>query len=185
MHALLSTSCKISNRVKLWTHLTAPRESSQQPRVMATIKNAHTVEKATLSHDAAAQNLKDTTAMASASTLKSLSNPIVVDVRSPKEVAAAKGGAPVAGSIHVPLNVDGQPQGTHLTTTEEFRKKLLDAGVDLSSPDNAYITHCTAGNTDYIGRGARAAALLRNLGFMNAHNGGSADDIRAALKNET
>ena len=131
--------------------------------------------------DEAAKNLKNTTAMADASILQGLTNPTIIDVRSAKEVKAAKGGEPVAGSINVPFNVDGQPQGTHLTTTQEFQKKLQAAEVHLST-ENAYITHCTAGNTEYIGRGARAAALLRNLGYISAHNGGSADDIRTALK---
>ena len=131
----------------------------------------------------AAENLEKTMSMATASVLQKLDSPIIIDVRSAKEVQASKGGEPVRGSIHVPLNVDGQPQGTHLTTKDEFLEKLKAAGVDLS-PGNSYITHCTAGNTDYIGRGARAAALLRDLGYDKAHNGGSANDIRTALHTE-
>eukprot|EP00532_Pseudo-nitzschia_australis_P002097 CAMPEP_0168186514 /NCGR_PEP_ID=MMETSP0139_2-20121125/14478_1 /TAXON_ID=44445 /ORGANISM="Pseudo-nitzschia australis, Strain 10249 10 AB" /LENGTH=141 /DNA_ID=CAMNT_0008108537 /DNA_START=181 /DNA_END=606 /DNA_ORIENTATION=+ len=128
----------------------------------------------------AAKNLEDTTPMAEASILQSLDSPIIIDVRSAKEIQEAKGGKPVAGSINVPLNVDGRPQGTHLTTTEEFHEKLQSARVHLSL-DNSYIAHCAAGNTDHIGRGARAAALIRNLGYASAHNGESADDIRTAL----
>ena len=59
--------------------------------------------------------------------------------------------------------------------------------MDLSSlpkDGTAFITHCTKGNTDYVSRGTRAAALLRDLGYADAHNGGSADEIRAALSGE-
>lgn len=145
----------------------------QQPYLLQRYSEKKALEK---------KNLEATTAMAEASVLRGLDNPIIIDVRSPKEIEAGKGGVPVAGSVPVPINVDNQPQGVHLTTSEEFKRKLEAAGVDLSSQDRAFITHCTAGNTDYIGRGARAAALLRNLGFVNAHNGGSADEIRAALQ---
>ena len=139
----------------------------------------------------ALENLKETTNMADAAVIKNLKNPIIIiDVRSVKEIEACKGGVPIDGSFHVPINVDGQPQSIHVTTTEEFYNKLQAAGVilDLSnsnnnnSNNNSFITHCTAGNTKYIGRGARAAAILRNLGFDNTYNGGSADEIRAAME---
>jgi rhodanese-related sulfurtransferase len=143
----------------------------------------------------ALKNLKETTYMADASIIKSLKNPIIIiDVRSIKEIEACKGGVPIEGSFHVPINVDGQPQSIHVTTTDEFYNKLQTAGVvlDLSNnnnnnnnnnnKNNSYITHCTAGNTKYIGRCARAAAILRNLGLNNTYNGGSADEIRAALR---
>ena len=134
--------------------------------------------------------------MADAAVIKNLKNPIIIiDVRSIKEIEACKGGVPIDGSFHVPINVDGQPQSIHVTTTEEFYNKLQAAGVilDLSNinntnntnntnNNNSFITHCTAGNTKYIGRGARAAAILRNLGFDNTYNGGSADEIRAAME---
>ena len=128
----------------------------------------------------AAKNLEDTTPIAETSILQSLDSPIVIDVWLAKEVQEAKGGKPVARSINVPLNLDGQPQGIHLTTTEEFREKLDAARVHISLY-NSYIAHCTAGNMDHIGREARAAALMRNLGYASTHNGGSADDIRTAL----
>ena len=139
----------------------------------------------------ALENLKEITDMADAGVIKNLKNPIIIiDVRSIKEIEACKGGVPIDGSFHVPINVDGQPQSIHVTTTEEFYNKLQAAGVilDLSnsnnnnSNNNSFITHCTAGNTKYIGRGARAAAILRNLGFDNTYNGGSADEIRAAME---
>ena len=139
----------------------------------------------------ALENLKETTNMVDAAVIKNLKNPIIIiDVRSIKEIEACKGGVPIDGSFHVPINVDGQPQSIHVTTTEEFYNKLQAAGVilDLSnsnnnnSNNNSFITHCTAGNTKYIGRGARAAAILRNLGFDNTYNGGSADEIRAAME---
>ena len=139
----------------------------------------------------ALENLKETTNMADAAVIKNLKNPIIIiDVRSVKEIEACKGGAPIDGSFHVPINIDGQPQSIHVTTTEEFYNKLQAAGVilDLSNcnnsnnNNNSFITHCTAGNTKYIGRGARAAAILRNLGFNNTYNGGSADEIRAAME---
>ena len=129
--------------------------------------------------------------MADAAVIKNLKNPIIIiDVRSVKEIEACKGGVPIDGSFHVPINVDGQPQSIHVTTTEEFYNKLQAAGVilDLSNSNNnnnnnnSFITHCTAGNTKYIGRGARAAAILRNLGFDNTYNGGSADEIRKAME---
>lgn len=63
----------------------------------------------------------------------------------------------------------------------------MDAGIDmpsLSKSDAQFVTHCTSGNTDYVGRGNRAAALLRDLGYLNAYNGGSADEIRAVLDKE-
>ena len=142
----------------------------------------------------ALENLKETTNMVDAAVIKNLKNPIIIiDVRSVKEIEACKGGVPIDGSFHVPINVDGQPQSIHVTTTEEFYDKLQTAGVilDLSNSNNSnnhnhnnnsFITHCTAGNTKYIGRGARAAAILRNLGFDNTYNGGSADEIRAAME---
>jgi rhodanese-related sulfurtransferase len=141
----------------------------------------------------ALENLKETTDMVDAAVKKNLKNPIIIiDVRSMKEIEACKGGVPIDGSFHVPINVDGQPQSIHVTTTEEFYNKLQAAGVilDLSNinnttnnnNNNSIITHCTAGNTKYIGRGARAAAILRNLGFDNTYNGGSADEIRKAME---
>mmetsp|Transcript_82244 Transcript_82244/g.266562 ORF Transcript_82244/g.266562 Transcript_82244/m.266562 type:complete len:461 (+) Transcript_82244:77-1459(+) len=130
---------------------------------------------------AAKKHLEQTKKAADANTLRSLGNALVIDVRSAREVEAQKGGAPVDGSVHVPLNVDNNPQYVHETTAEEFQRKLEQAGVlPAAAKSVAFITHCTADTDKYIGRGARAAALLRDLGYPNAHNGGSADMIRAA-----
>ena len=133
--------------------------------------------------------LKETAAPASAEVLRRLRDPIILDVRSAKERDNAVGGAALPSSVHVPLNVDGQPQSVHETSVEEFRVKLesveaLYSGV-LSSPDRsrrAFICHCAHPGVEG-GRGARAAALLRVMGFKNAHNGGHADSVRHALPN--
>lgn len=128
-------------------------------------------------------HLADTASVADGAILQGLNDPIIIDVRSEKEVDDAKGGRAIPGSVHVPLNVDHQPQSIHQTTAEEFRRKLIDAGIDVANLDQktAFITHCTKGNTAYAGRCNRAAALLRSLGYENAHNGGSADEIRMTL----
>ena len=118
--------------------------------------------------------------------IKSLVDPIIIDVRSEKEVAEEKGGKAIDGSYHVPLNVNNEPQSVHVTTAQEFYTKLTEAGIDinsLSKTDTNFIVHCTKGNTEYAGRCNRGAALLRDLGYVNAHNGGSADEIRSALSN--
>jgi len=118
--------------------------------------------------------------------IKSLVNPIIIDVRSEKEVAEERGGKAIDGSYHVPLNMNNEPQSVHVTTAQEFHAKLNEAGIDmnsLSKTDTNFIVHCTKGNTEYTGRCNRGAALLRDLGYFNAHNGGSADEIRLALSN--
>jgi len=118
--------------------------------------------------------------------IKSLVDPIIIDVRSEKEVAEEKGGKAIDGSYHVPLNMNNEPQSVHITTSQEFYTKLIEAGIDmksLSKMDTNFIVHCTKGNTEYTGRCNRGSALLRDLGFVNAHNGGSADEIRLALSN--
>merc|ERR1711998_437970 len=134
---------------------------------------------------AAKKHLQETSEVLDAATLKGLANPLVIDVRSEQERSDSKGGVAVPGSFHVPLNVDGNPQSVHQTTAQEFRAKLVDAGIDMNNAPTkngaSFITHCTAGNTPYTGRGNRAAALLRDLGYKEAYNGGSAEGIRAAL----
>jgi len=131
---------------------------------------------------AAKKNLEATEKPADANTLAELCNPLIIDVRSAKEVAANKGGEAVLGSVHVPLNVNNDPQSVHITTKMEFKSKLIDAGIVLEEyKEKGFITHCSAGDVNYIGRGARAAALLRDMGYQNAYNGGDANLIRAAL----
>lgn len=133
---------------------------------------------------AAKKNLEDTARTADPGVLRGLADPVIIDVRSEREVAAGKGGTAIPRSIHVPLNVNNDPQSVHQTTSQEFHAKLLGAGVDLASlPKDGtnFITHCTKGNTEYVGRCNRAAALLRDLGYEHAYNGGSADEIRSAL----
>ena len=133
----------------------------------------------------AKKNIEATSKVADASLLKALKDPIIIDVRSEKEVAESKGGDAIPGSVHVPLNVDRQPQSVHQTNAQEFYNKLVDAGIDMGSLPNqkstAFIVHCTKANTNYVGRCNRGAALLRDLGYHNAHNGGSADELRTAL----
>ena len=108
--------------------------------------------------------------------LASLEDPFVLDVRDAGERDAGKGGPPasIAGAAHVPLNVDGEPQSARLTTADEFAAKLAAAGVELPA-DRPIVTHCGSG-----GRGGKAAAILRGLGY-DAHNGGSPANVAAAL----
>ena len=92
----------------------------------------------------------------------------------------------ISTQVHVPLNVDNQPQSAHETSVEEFRAKLesveaLNFDV-LDRSSRAFICHCAHPGVEG-GRGARAAALLRVMGFKNAHNGGHADAVREALPN--
>jgi hypothetical protein len=66
------------------------------------------------------------------------SDPLVLDVRDPCEVAAGKGGPPkvIPGSVQVPLNMDGAKQSDHLTTQSEFLAKLnaVRAALQKSAP---------------------------------------------------
>lgn len=128
-----------------------------------------------------AKHLERTKETADAETLRSLKSPIILDVRSVQERLSNEGGEPVRESLSVPLNVNNQPQSAHETTEDEFRAKLEAAGVLPAPADQEFITHCRSGKSAYISRGARAAALLRLLGYQHAHNGGSADEIRVAL----
>ena len=75
------------------------------------------------------------------------------------------------------------PQEKHATTVAEFATKVKAAGIDLDalSKDAIIIVHAGRKSEDELSRAARAVALLRALGFANAHNGGSPDAVRAAL----
>uniref|UniRef100_A0A7S1AME7 Rhodanese domain-containing protein n=1 Tax=Noctiluca scintillans TaxID=2966 RepID=A0A7S1AME7_NOCSC len=111
-----------------------------------------------------------------ASILKSLVAPTVVDARDQSEVDGCKGGERIENSIHVPFNIDGQKQTDRPTTMQEYVAKLEAAKALPADKSAAVITHCGNG-----GRGGRAATVLKELGYVNAHNGGSPDKIRAAL----
>lgn len=120
------------------------------------------------------------TGIASAEVLQSLHHATILDVRDPDEVAKGKGGPPskLPGSFNVPLNHDGVSQHERPTTAVEFLAKIEAAGLVLPEDTGAaIITHCGSG-----GRGGRAEALLRELGFDNVHNGGSPSHISEALR---
>ncbi|KAL7531249.1 hypothetical protein ACHAWF_003684 [Thalassiosira exigua] len=121
---------------------------------------------------AAKKNLKDTCCIEDPSVLRSLKGPIIIDVRSEKEVKENKGGRALPGSIHAPLNVDGNPQNVHQTTAQEFHSKLVKAGLDmeaLSKSNTNFITHCTKRNTEYTGRCNRAVRLYFEILGINMH----------------
>lgn len=109
--------------------------------------------------------------------LANLLNPVIIDARDPAEVEGKKGGEALEGCIHVPLNMDGMKQSERPTTKEEFLEKLTAAEALPKDQSQAIITHCGNG-----GRGGKAAALLRELGYWNAHNGGSPDRVREARR---
>lgn len=123
----------------------------------------------------AAAPLSQPPAVAESSVLAGLHDPLIIDARDSNEVEGLKGGAALEGCLHVPMNIDGKKQTERPTTTEEFFAKLQAAGAlpaDLGKP---VISHCGSG-----GRGGKTALILRQLGYWNAHNGGSPDNIRAA-----
>ncbi|CAE7305756.1 unnamed protein product [Symbiodinium sp. CCMP2592] len=109
--------------------------------------------------------------------LANLHSPVIIDARDPGEVEGKKGGEALEGCIHVPLNMDGMKQSDRPTTKEEFLEKLTAAEALPKDQSQPIITHCGNG-----GRGGKAAALLRDLGYWNAHNGGSPDRIREARR---
>ncbi|KAA8498875.1 hypothetical protein FVE85_6460 [Porphyridium purpureum] len=115
-------------------------------------------------------------AVVEASVLAALKSPVVLDVRDPNEVAQGKGGPPdsVPGAVHVPLNMEGVPQSERATTPDEFVEKLKSAGVTLDK-NTVYVTHCGAG-----GRGGKAAAILKELGY-EAYNGGGPKHVAESL----
>lgn len=67
------------------------------------------------------RHISQTRSAASPATLRKLGNAVILDVRSTWERSANKGGAPLTGSAHVPINVDGQPQSVHETTAQELK----------------------------------------------------------------
>lgn len=108
--------------------------------------------------------------------LSKLESPFILDVRDPEESKKGKGGPPdrIAGSVNVPLNVDGVGQRERPTTADEFLEKLERAGVALPDDGTPIITHCGGG-----GRGGKAADILKGLGY-NAYNGGGPANIAKA-----
>jgi rhodanese-related sulfurtransferase len=118
--------------------------------------------------------------VASPAVLAALAIPVLIlDVRDPEEVSAGKGGPPgsVPGSVNVPLNIDGAAQRDRRTSLEEFRAKMEEKGVALPEDMHAAIvTHCGSG-----GRGGKAAALLRQAGYTNVHNGGGPANVAKGL----
>eukprot|EP00929_Paragymnodinium_shiwhaense_P040079 TRINITY_DN20956_c0_g1_i1.p2 TRINITY_DN20956_c0_g1~~TRINITY_DN20956_c0_g1_i1.p2 ORF type:complete len:124 (+),score=44.89 TRINITY_DN20956_c0_g1_i1:77-448(+) len=112
---------------------------------------------------------------ADSSVLKDLESPLIIDARDPDEVTGCKGGPAIDGAKHVPMNMDGKKQSERATTCDEFKAKLVEAGALPEDKTAAIITHCGSG-----GRGGKAAAFLREMGYVNAHNGGSPDNIRQA-----
>eukprot|EP00441_Pelagodinium_beii_P019055 CAMPEP_0197661712 /NCGR_PEP_ID=MMETSP1338-20131121/51619_1 /TAXON_ID=43686 ORGANISM="Pelagodinium beii, Strain RCC1491" /NCGR_SAMPLE_ID=MMETSP1338 /ASSEMBLY_ACC=CAM_ASM_000754 /LENGTH=453 /DNA_ID=CAMNT_0043239319 /DNA_START=42 /DNA_END=1399 /DNA_ORIENTATION=- len=112
---------------------------------------------------------------ADATLLRNLIDPLIIDARDPNEVESCKGGPALPGCKHVPLNMDGVKQSEHPTSIEEFQQKLQGAGGLPEDKSTPIITHCGNG-----GRGGKSAVILRQLGYWNAHNGGSPDAIRAA-----
>lgn len=114
--------------------------------------------------------------IATAEELRSLENPIILDLRDPNEVEDNAGGKALPGSLNVPLNVDGVKQSIHLTTREEFQAKLEAAGALPEDKSRPIITHCKGG-----GRGHKGAVILEEMGYVSVHNGASAHDIAAAI----
>mmetsp|Transcript_25561 Transcript_25561/g.52999 ORF Transcript_25561/g.52999 Transcript_25561/m.52999 type:complete len:126 (-) Transcript_25561:198-575(-) len=107
--------------------------------------------------------------------LKALESPVIIDARDPNEVEGCKGGPAIAGSANVPFNMDGAKQSDRPTTVEEYSAKLDMAKCLPDDKGAAIITHCGAG-----GRGGKSAAVVASLGYVNVHNGGCPDNIRAA-----
>mmetsp|Transcript_17152 Transcript_17152/g.42145 ORF Transcript_17152/g.42145 Transcript_17152/m.42145 type:complete len:137 (-) Transcript_17152:105-515(-) len=105
----------------------------------------------------------------------------VIDLRDDNERAEV---APLDGALHVPFNIDGQAQSVRSTSKDEFVAKLKASGVlnesgDAASGSKSFVTHCKGG-----GRAAKAAAMLKELGF-EAVNGGSAPYISAVKAGAT
>eukprot|EP00656_Telonema_subtile_P001922 TRINITY_DN10833_c0_g1_i4.p1 TRINITY_DN10833_c0_g1~~TRINITY_DN10833_c0_g1_i4.p1 ORF type:complete len:147 (-),score=24.72 TRINITY_DN10833_c0_g1_i4:137-577(-) len=126
-----------------------------------------------------ARHLATKPGIATIEVLSTLKATLVLDVRDPNEVAAGKGGPPAAikGSVNCPLNIDGVGQRERPTSVDEFLLSLKENGVELPQDLGApIVTHCGGG-----GRGGRAAALLRDLGFLNVHNGGGPRHIASAF----
>lgn len=110
--------------------------------------------------------------------MKAMESPLVLDLRDTNEVDAGKGGPPakIPGSINVAFNMDGVKQSKRTTTLEEFKQKLVDAGVGLEDVTKPIITHCGGG-----GRGQKGKDMLVKMGFTDVLNGGGPANIAKAL----
>jgi len=155
----------LSMPIRTLTMFHGPQPANYHPRSLHRSAFIHMMPETHIAHPS----------LANVDELKALKDPLVLDVRDPEEVEKCKGGEPIAGSINLPLNVDGAPQSTYLTSASELSAKLESAGLSNLDKERPVVTHCSRG-----GRGSKAAALLQQLGFVNAVNGGSADRIRAA-----
>ena len=110
--------------------------------------------------------------------LKALRHPVIIDARDPEDITQQKGGPAIEGSVNVPFNMNGVKQADRPTTLAEYKAKLEAAGCLPADVGAAIITHCGSAVIGSGGRGGKSAAVLREMGYKNVHNGGSPDHIR-------
>jgi len=106
-----------------------------------------------------------------------LDDAIALDVRDDNEIKASRGGVAYQHALHVPVNIHGQSQSEHTTTLDEYTSVLEAAGILDRPKDTPFLVHCTGG-----GRASKVVGFLQQLGFTEAHNGGSPDDVRQAFE---
>lgn len=93
--------------------------------------------------------------LASLISVSAFANDIIIDVRTPAEVAA--------GSIKNSINIDFR--------NENFKSEILKLAKNAT-----YKLYCRSGN-----RSGQALQLMKDLGFKNLQNLGSLEDARKAL----